>query len=302
LRAALVAAAALLCLTLEGAALPTRSGGTGAPTAPTASATACHPASGSGAGLGSPVPVAAARVASRPAAPDARILVDVYAHVVRSASRGGVPRPRVRRQIRVLNRAFAGREAQGAATSPFRFRLAGVDVTVNQRWYRMAQGSVAEQHAKRSLRRGGGSDLNLYVAAIPSGLGWGTQPTRYAGEPRLDGIVVARHTLPGGRRGRYSAGDAAVHETGHWLGLFHTFTGRCSKRGDLVADTPREARPSYDCHVRRNTCKAPGWDPVHNFMDYGQDACMNRFTRGQVARMESSWQRFRTPETVAADA
>jgi hypothetical protein len=236
--------------------------------------------------------------AARANGPKARIVINVYAHVLRTASAGGVPRSRILHQVRVLNRAFAGREAPGAAPSPFRFRLAGADVTVNRRWYRMAQGSVAEQHAKRSLHRGDSSDLNLYMAAIPVGLGWGTQPTRYSGEPRLDGIVVARHTLAGGRRGRYSAGDAAVHETGHWLGLFHTFTGRCSPRGDLVADTPAEARPSYDCHVRRNTCSAPGRDPVHNFMDYGQDACMNRFSRGQVARMLSSWQRLRAPQSV----
>jgi Pregnancy-associated plasma protein-A len=107
--------------------------------------------------------------------------------------------------------------------------------------------------------------------------------------------VISRHTMAGGAGGRYSAGDAAVHETGHWLGLFHTFTGGCSKRGDLVADTPAEASPSYDCHVHRDTCNAPGNDPVHNFMDYGNDACMNQFTRGQVARMLQSWDRFREP-------
>ena len=34
----------------------------------------------------------------------------------------------------------------------------------------------------------------------------------------MDGVVVTRAALPGGSRGRYSAGDVAVHETGHFFG------------------------------------------------------------------------------------
>ncbi len=211
-----------------------------------------------------------------------------------------MPSARVARQVKVLNRAFSGHESTQAANSPFRFRLVDVDVSVNAAWARMNEGSLAEQHAKRALHEGGSTDLNLYIGSNSVGqLGWGTEPTRYAGQPRMDGIVIARHTMAGGAGGRYSAGDAAVHETGHWLGLFHTFTGGCSKRGDLVADTPAEASPSYDCHVHRNTCGAPGHDPVHNFMDYGYDACMNQFTPGQAARMTQSWEDLRASAASA---
>jgi hypothetical protein len=223
-----------------------------------------------------------------------RIVVAVFVHVLRDADRGGVERSRIRSQLQVLNSAFAGRESRHSAESPFRFRLADVDVTSNRAWYRMDEGTLAEEHAKRALHRGTAADLNLYIGANATGvLGWGTQPTAYSEQPRLDGVVVARHTLPGGRHGRYSAGDDAVHETGHWLGLFHTFQGGCSGRGDRVADTPSEATPSYSCHERRNTCSAPGNDPVHNFMDYGDDGCMNAFTPGQVDRMVVAWSRLR---------
>jgi Pregnancy-associated plasma protein-A len=222
------------------------------------------------------------------------VTVNVYAHVLRSKSGGGVPERRIQRQVDVLNGAFAGKQSHAAAATPFRFRLADVDVTVNGRWSRMDEGTVAETRAKRALHRGNATDLNLYVGRNRSGsLGWGTQPTRLDSAPMLDGVVIARHTLPGGSRGRYSAGDAAVHETGHWLGLFHTFAGKCGRPGDLVADTPREARPSYTCPVRRDTCTAPGDDPVHNFMDYSYDSCMNQFTAGQVARMRHAWSALR---------
>jgi hypothetical protein len=223
-----------------------------------------------------------------------RIDVPVFAHVLRTPAHGGVPRSRIRSQLHVLNAAFAGRESPYAARSPFHFRLAGVDVSANRAWYRMDEGTLAEQHAKRALHRGTAGDLNLYIGANAAGvLGWGTQPTAYPAQPRLDGVVIARHTLPGGRHGRYSAGDDAVHETGHWLGLYHTFEGGCSGRGDRVADTPAEARPSYSCHLDRDTCASPGDDPVHNFMDYGDDACMTSFTPGQVDRMVDQWSRMR---------
>jgi Pregnancy-associated plasma protein-A len=225
-------------------------------------------------------------------------VVDVYVHVLRTARHGAVSRPRIHSQLRALDAAFAGRESRYAARSPFRFRLADVDVSRNAAWYRMDEGSLAEEHAKRALHRGDGSDLNLYIGSNSAAvLGWGTQPTEYATSPRLDGVVIARHTMPGGRHGRYSAGDGAVHETGHWLGLFHTFTGGCSKPGDRVADTPAEARPSYGCSRSRDTCTAPGNDPVHNFMDYGDDACMNSFTAGQVDRMVRLWSRLRANVT-----
>lgn len=225
---------------------------------------------------------------------DPRVVVPVHVHVLRSASAGGVPRSRIERQIQVLNNAYAGRQSARSASSPFHFRLVDVDVTVNRVWRRMDPGSRAERRAKRALHRGDAGHLNLYIGSNDARLlGWASQPTAYDNAPLLDGVVIARHTMPGGRKGHYSAGDVAVHETGHWLGLFHTFAGKCGRRGDRVADTPREARASYTCPAGRDTCPAPGKDPIHNFLDYSYDRCMNQFTRGQVARMVRAWHAFR---------
>jgi len=221
-------------------------------------------------------------------------VVLVFVHVLRDATSGGVARARIERQIAVLNAAYAGGQSSRAAAVPFAFRLARVDVTSHADWYRMEVGSVAEKRAKRALHRGDASDLNLYITGSRSDLlGWATQPTAYRQAPLLDGVTVSRRALPGGISGRYSSGDVAVHESGHWLGLFHTFTGRCGTRGDLVADTPAESRPSYTCPRARNTCTAPGRDPIHNFMDYSYDGCMDRFTVGQAARMTRAWSALR---------
>ena len=100
--------------------------------------------------------------------------------------------------------------------------------------------------------------------------------------------------LSGGRAVGYNLGDTVIHETGHWLGLFHTFQGGCGPQGDLVADTAAEAEPSFYCETTRDTCTAPGRDPVRNFMDYSLDRCMSLFTPGQVRRMDAAYEKWRS--------
>jgi hypothetical protein len=198
-------------------------------------------------------------------------------------------------QMDVLNDSFAGTTAPDAADTPFRFELTRTTFTANPEWYTVTPGRV-ETEMKSALHEGDSETLNVYSANIGGGLlGWAYFPQSYnggAGATR-DGVVILDESMPGGTASPYNGGDTLTHEVGHWLMLEHTFAGGCSVKGDGVDDTPAEATPAFECPVGRDTCAAPGLDPIHNFMDYTEDDCMNMFTAGQAARMSDGWLEYR---------
>lgn len=73
-------------------------------------------------------------------------------------------------------------------------------------------------------------DLNVWILEFSDdGLnGYATFPWDFSDDPYIDGVVISKYTLPMERTNRNyqelrSVGITLTHETGHWLGLFHTF-------------------------------------------------------------------------------
>jgi len=228
--------------------------------------------------------------------PAGSVTVDVRVHVItRTDGTGALTRKKINRQINVLNNGFSGQTATAASDTPFRFVIKSIDRTANNDWYNwnvFTDNDDAE--AKAALHKGGADDLNFYITGLADGLlGYATFP---GGDLTTDGLVILNQTMPGGTAAPYNQGDTATHEVGHWLGLYHTFQDGCVAPGDYVRDTPYQDDGDniYDC-TAADTCTAPGKDPVKNFMNYSDDACMNRFTAGQASRMSDAWLAFRDP-------
>jgi hypothetical protein len=216
-------------------------------------------------------------------------VINVYFHVINKGTgiaNGDVSTQMITDQMNVLNNAYA--------STGYTFNLVAVTRTTNATWYTMSPGSVAEDQAKNALRQGSADDLNIYSANPGGGLlGWATFPSSYTRDPKDDGVVLLFSSMPGGSAAPYNLGDTGTHEVGHWMGLYHTFQGGCQKTGDYVSDTAPEKSAAYGCPTGRDTCRGGGVDPITNFMDYTDDACMFQFTPGQVSRMASMWTTYR---------
>jgi gliding motility-associated-like protein len=144
-------------------------------------------------------------------------------------------------------------------------------------WY------IRTMHWEITARFQCGTWLRLYAG------GYATMPP--GGGP-TDGIVVT------------GLGTMLAHEMGHYLGLYHTFEGlscqnwNCTTDGDRVCDTPPDSwmGNSAACNLPDNSCTSDtlsGFtadvpDDISNFMDYGNDACHNKFTQGQADRMQAA--------------
>jgi hypothetical protein len=203
--------------------------------------------------------------------------IDVYFHVIHNGTEGNIPDSMINQQMQVLNQAFGG--------TGFDFNLVGVSRTNNSRWF---SGCYNNQKFKQDLAVDPANTLNIYTCS-PSGgiLGYAYLPQSFDETDKRHGVVLLYASLPGGGAEPYDLGDTATHEVGHYLGLEHTFQGGCNAPGDSVDDTPFEASAAFGCPTGRDTCASAGLDPIKNFMDYTDDACMNTFSAGQTSRMQS---------------
>ena len=219
------------------------------------------------------------------------IAIPTYFHVVQSTAKAGtITDAMAADQAAALNKAY----------NPYgiSFNLLGTDYTTNDAWA-VAAGPDMDA-AKAALRKGTYSTLNIYfhtdfaggnlgTCSLPSTVPPGSDPSLYAS----DGCNVNAATMPNGSMLGYNLGGTAIHETGHWLGLLHTFEGyTCDGPGDYIDDTPAQSVSTNGCPAKpaKDSCPSQtGVDPIHNYMDYSTDACYEGFTPLQIQRIGNMW-------------
>jgi hypothetical protein len=228
---------------------------------------------------------------------DDLVTVPVWFHVIHDNGLGNVSDADIARQVRILNNGFSG--AYGGVDQGFRFTLAGTTRTNNAEWFNAGPGTSGERAMKKALRVADMGTLNYYSTTAGVYLGWAYFPGLNASRAFLDGIVVdweSMYKTSDTYQDRYDLGLTAVHEAGHWFALAHTFDGGCNAHGDFVDDTPAMKVPTSGCppDATKDTCpNHPGFDPIHNFMDYSYDQCYTQFTQGQADRAHDYWLEFR---------
>lgn len=135
--------------------------------------------------------------------------------------------------------------------------------------------------------------LNIWVAEINDFVtGFGTFPNQVVKEK--DGVVIHSKYFGENNSNSYGLGRVCVHEVGHYLGLNHTWGNDSScMDDDGVEDTPLQSDYYIGCPVYpQSSCG--GEDLFMNFMDYVDDNCMVMFTKGQMLRMKTSLEVFRS--------
>lgn len=236
------------------------------------------------------------------------IEIPVVVHVLYNTAAQNISDDQIKSQIAALNRDYRHRNADSVNT-PARFRNLAADVqleftlaTATPEGYpttgivRKASGvQYWEQNDAIKFASQGGDNawdsryyLNIWVGPMRRLLGYSTLP---GGPADVDGVVISTSAMGTYNvTAPYDMGRTATHEVGHWLGLRHIW-GDTYCGDDGIDDTPKQSNFTSGCPsgVRTSCGNDATGDMFMNYMDYTNDACINLFTKGQVARMRSAF-------------
>ena len=216
---------------------------------------------------------------------------------------GNIDDQRAIEQIQILNDDFAS-----LTNSKIRFHLAtedpngnptnGINRYRNNRWYNDG-GNYATQVGWDTNRY-----LNIYSNTAGGNLGYAYLPNGggVVGSS-FDGVRLFWRAVGYTNYAPYNLGRTGTHEVGHYLGLYHTFqngcgTSNCNASGDLICDTNPESSPNYSACSPSERITCGNQDPVRNYMDYSEDACMDNFTMEQSMRMRCTIENWRVDLTT----
>jgi hypothetical protein len=243
------------------------------------------------------------------------VVLPVVFHIVHTGSgeENNISDAQVYSQLDVLNEEFADSKIQFcmAARDPWDSPTDGIT---------RFDGSIWEDYLYEGISNGNDPDakdqedlkeavgcwnpseyINYYVVSEINGNngGNGIQGFAYLGPTGdcRDGVVLLYNATGnvGVQKPGRELGFTGVHEVGHHLSLWHTFSNsddceetNCQTQGDQVCDTP----PT----LSNTSCSLPTCPDalVENFMDYTQETCRNSFTVGQSERMHECLQSVRS--------
>ena len=236
-------------------------------------------------------------------------IIPVVVHVIHDNGVSNVSDDQVKDAIRILNEDFQKRNADTSQiVSAFKsivadvgieFRLANLDPNGNctngiTRTFSYITNSGNGTAAKALISWDTKKYYNIWVVNyLESG---GTAVGGYSYLPgtapitEKEGSIVINKQFGsiGTSYGTPLSKATVTHETGHFLGLYHTWgiytsVGSMAACGDDdgITDTPNNAGTNGNCNTNQMSCGL--LDNVQNFMDYS--SCPYMFTEGQKTRM-----------------